>query len=130
MGQFEMNRQIRHAIDRFAERAKRATAMPTFCRIGPWSVGISRDDLGCEARVTLLSAKLKQSHSGPEEWKMLGAICAAVGVPDPQKSLLTPVESTHPEATHYWAWREDGQPIADNVLAALNETIASIRVSA
>lgn len=54
----------------------------------------------------LFSAKL-QPHgrsSTEADWKFLGSMCAALHVPT--DAIITPIESTDPNATHYWAWTE------------------------
>lgn len=40
--------------------------------------------------------------SNEEDWKFLGRVLAAIGVPE--NSCLTPIQKTHPNHVHYWMW--------------------------
>lgn len=42
--------------------------------------------------------------STEKDWHVLGQMVAAVGAP--LESCLTPPEKTHPNAVHYWMWRD------------------------
>lgn len=62
---------------------------------------------GADADLWTFSASLHpmgRSSTG-EDWECLGRLTAMVGVPD--GSLRTSFETTHPNAVHYWTWRED-----------------------
>jgi hypothetical protein len=43
--------------------------------------------------------------SDEEDWRLFGQMMAAVGAP--KGSLVTPIETTDPNAVHYCIWRED-----------------------
>ena len=51
-----------------------------------------------------LSLKLQTRTSTEEDWRTFGAIAAAMGAP--QDALLTPLETTPPNAVHHWSWYE------------------------
>lgn len=56
----------------------------------------------------ILSAMLypRGRSSSEKEWDFLGVMTLAVGVPDPRTCALTPIETTHPNAVHYWMWED------------------------
>jgi hypothetical protein len=41
--------------------------------------------------------------STKEDWNYLGEVAASVGAPE---IPTTPIETTHPNAPHYWIWKE------------------------
>jgi hypothetical protein len=54
----------------------------------------------------LLSAKLYPHNRSSTEadWRFLGTMLAALHVP--LESIVTPIEQTDPNSTHYWSWSE------------------------
>jgi hypothetical protein len=44
-----------------------------------------------------------------EDWRLFGQMMAAVGAP--RGSLVTPIETTDPNAVHYCIWREDSPSV-------------------
>jgi len=51
----------------------------------------------------ILSARIQTPGSTGEDWKQLGNITAAMGAP---ARPVTPIETTPPDAIHYWVWTE------------------------
>jgi hypothetical protein len=96
----------KHKIDEFAAELrrehKRREGLPEphnlACgALGAWSFCLSKM-LG----QWWLSAKLRGRSSNVEDWELLGAVCAAIGVP--RDIPMPPTIKTDPEATHYWRW--------------------------
>src|SRR5262245_60132888 len=96
---------------------KRAEAVankgsPLFWRIRGWEVGLSfgprRDGLEVTpgpARSSLSAVLFPRGRSSSRhDWDYLGEVMETIGAP--MDGLMTPFETTHPNATHYWMWRE------------------------
>ena len=64
--------------------------------------------MGFTDRTWVLSASLwpRGRSSTTRDWDYLGQMLGAVGVPDPKRCCLTPIETTHPNDVHYWQWEE------------------------
>lgn len=61
---------------------------------------------GLEDHQWIFSASLhpRGRLSTDADWSFLGQVTAALGIPE--NSLITPMETTHPNAVHYWIWYE------------------------
>jgi hypothetical protein len=74
-----------------------------------WHLEVERGKAaGIENRRWLFSAMLypRGRSSTEKDWAFLGAATAALRIPDPVSCCLTPPETTHPNAVHYWQWED------------------------
>lgn len=120
--------------DDFRLEASRAKSKPVFRDVGGWRFGLSYglpleineamyetfveemyakiipgfDVSYTDAKSTwILSASLQPRGRGSttKDWKYLGSMVAAVKAP--LEACKTPIETTHPNAVHYWVWQEE-----------------------
>lgn len=72
-----------------------------------WHLEIERGKAaGIENRTWMLSAILypRGRNSTEKDWKFLGAATAALRIPI--DACLTPLDTTDPNAVHYWQWED------------------------
>lgn len=103
--------------------AKAARGQQPSAVVDGWSLVLSRFPGGGPG--WLLSAKLSPYGRGSTEldWERIGEIIAAfAGELGHEPDLLTPLQTTHPNASHYWAF---GAPKAE--VEHLKQAIAPAR---
>lgn len=99
-----------------------------------WSFAISVNDYGTRAPdgsdAYHLSAMLVPAGRSSEDhdWRFLGQAIGVLARTTEPPPFVTPIETTHPNAVHHWAWTPTGYDIAQKAresLAVLHPDLAA-----
>jgi hypothetical protein len=105
-----MTEQERKALEDLAARVKRTRGGQCVETVRGWKFVMDREAMGSIG--THLSASLYPMgrSSTEEDWQFLGGATAVLGAPE--DALLTPMETTHPNAVYHWHWNAPPDVIA------------------